>query len=126
MADEYDESVIMTRYVWDHWRHLMTDVEQAAWSASIAEEVGIGYYKPHMTRECQKQMGLEVAPEVDVALADGISAFRTRVCDRLIRDYPMEAAFNRCPSCDRIVRTPKARQCFWCGHDWHDQSSAQP
>lgn len=26
---------------------------------------------------------------------------------------------NRCPECSRIVRTPRAKQCLWCGHDWH-------
>ena len=32
--------------------------------------------------------------------------------------YPI----NRCPSCNRIVRTPQARQCFWCGHEWRTPS----
>jgi rRNA maturation endonuclease Nob1 len=26
---------------------------------------------------------------------------------------------NRCPACKRIVRTPRAQHCLWCGHDWH-------
>jgi hypothetical protein len=26
---------------------------------------------------------------------------------------------NRCPACRRIVVSPEARQCLWCGHDWH-------
>lgn len=25
---------------------------------------------------------------------------------------------NRCPNCDRLVRTPKAKLCLWCGHNW--------
>lgn len=26
---------------------------------------------------------------------------------------------NRCPSCKQVTRTPKSRQCFECGFDWH-------
>lgn len=26
---------------------------------------------------------------------------------------------NRCPKCSKIARTPKAKQCPWCFHDWH-------
>ena len=27
----------------------------------------------------------------------------------------------RCPNCSARLRTPDARQCFECGHDWHAQ-----
>ena len=26
---------------------------------------------------------------------------------------------NRCPACGRVVQTPAAKQCLWCGHGWH-------
>jgi hypothetical protein len=26
---------------------------------------------------------------------------------------------NRCDKCHRLARTPVAKQCLWCGHDWH-------
>jgi hypothetical protein len=29
-----------------------------------------------------------------------------------------EVFVNRCPRCRWVVRTPQARQCFWCGFDW--------
>jgi hypothetical protein len=29
----------------------------------------------------------------------------------------------RCPACNRVLRTPEAKQCFWCGHDWHKHST---
>jgi hypothetical protein len=25
---------------------------------------------------------------------------------------------NRCPGCNRLVRTPKAKLCLWCGNNW--------
>jgi hypothetical protein len=30
---------------------------------------------------------------------------------------------NRCPSCHRLVRTPKAKLCLWCGHNWKQGSA---
>ena len=30
-----------------------------------------------------------------------------------------QVVVNRCPECSRIVKTPLARQCLWCGYDWH-------
>lgn len=26
---------------------------------------------------------------------------------------------NRCRQCQRVIRTVAAKQCFWCGADWH-------
>jgi hypothetical protein len=26
---------------------------------------------------------------------------------------------NCCPKCDALAKTPKARQCRYCFHDWH-------
>jgi len=33
--------------------------------------------------------------------------------------FPVAREISRCPVCERIVKTPLARQCLWCGHDWH-------
>ena len=27
--------------------------------------------------------------------------------------------FNNCPKCEQLARTPSAKQCRFCGHDWH-------
>jgi uncharacterized C2H2 Zn-finger protein len=26
---------------------------------------------------------------------------------------------NRCPRCGEVAKTPKAKQCRFCKHDWH-------
>jgi hypothetical protein len=51
---------------------------------------------------------------------DGVRAFQAQVAARI--DYEVangHLTINRCSACTRIVRTPLARQCLWCGHDWH-------
>jgi hypothetical protein len=39
--------------------------------------------------------------------------------DRLLDMRRDEIRENRCDKCHRLARTPVARQCLWCGHDWH-------
>ena len=65
--------------------------------------------------------GMEVLPEVvatpkpdDVTLYDD-----QRAIEAFSFTFPSAAFVNRCPACNRVVRTPEAKQCFWCGHDWH-------
>jgi len=29
---------------------------------------------------------------------------------------------QRCPKCNKVVQTPLAEQCLWCGHEWRGQN----
>lgn len=52
--------------------------------------------------------------EMDELLKDGPKAYLDEVAARIAPQVEL----NRCPSCKCIVRTPKAKLCLWCGHDW--------
>lgn len=52
-------------------------------------------------------------------LADGNQVFITRVATRIFNDHKDKLDLNLCPQCGKIARTPKARQCRFCGHTWH-------
>ena len=43
---------------------------------------------------------------------------RHRIALRILRDHPDEVYLNRCPACDALTRTPRARLCLACGHTW--------
>jgi hypothetical protein len=43
-----------------------------------------------------------------------------RAGERVLREVHDLSFLNRCSRCGRIVRTPQARQCMWCHHDWHE------
>lgn len=53
--------------------------------------------------------------EMDELLSDGPEAYLDGVVARVLQGG---VEVNRCPSCNRVVRTPVARLCLWCGHDW--------
>jgi hypothetical protein len=51
--------------------------------------------------------------------SDGIAAFMVRTVQRILGEHGNEIIFNHCPRCGALARTPKARQCRFCRHDWH-------
>jgi hypothetical protein len=118
---QYDEDSELTRYVWEHYRPLMTDFERRVGSTILGRAKAASVdSSPALARMLSERWGAAGDPEVENALAEGAEAFRRRVCRRLLGEHGSEVFINRCPSCGRVVRTPGARQCFWCGHDWHE------
>jgi predicted RNase H-like HicB family nuclease len=114
----YDETDELRDYIWWHCKHLRTDLERRADYVAV---VRAKYSGPDREEERQfwlKNEGVTEGPDVDRALSAGWEAFRETVIQRIVSEWG-ESIINRCPRCSRIVKTPKARQCLWCGHDWH-------
>lgn len=125
---DYDETRVLTSYVWSHCQHLMTDVERRAdragmigIKAAAAEERG----NASLARALSKHRDSVGGPEIEAALSDGWDAFRQRVLRRLLADDAVRAMINRCPQCCRIVRSPLARQCLWCKHVWRGRERGE-
>jgi hypothetical protein len=114
---EYNDGVELTRYVWDHYGRLMTEFERRV-GAAIIHRLKLAR-AGRESNPIARRWGALDDPEVNAALADGPEVYRRRVCDRVLAESGGEVFINRCPACGRVVRTPKARQCFWCGYDWH-------
>ena len=58
-------------------------------------------------------------PTVLELLKDGINEFHKNAATRVYMEHLNELTLNRCPKCDGIARTPTAKQCRYCGNDWH-------
>lgn len=116
---EYDEDRVLTRYVWDHFAGRMTDFERRVGDAIIGREKA-AHVGANVSDALMARWGRTDDPEINAALADGAEAFRRRVRERVLAEAAGAVFVNRCPRCERVVRTPLARQCLWCGHDWHD------
>lgn len=109
----YDEERELNQYIYGHYRHLMLPLEIRA---NIFAELGSARSKV-VAIAAQRYGG----PEVDLLLREGFEAFQTRVRVRLLAEHAGKIVLNRCPNCDRLVRTPLAKQCLWCGNDWHKE-----
>ena len=57
--------------------------------------------------------------DVSRAIAEAIHLHGTQQCERALHEHGLKIEISRCPKCTRVVASPKARQCFWCVHEWH-------
>lgn len=104
-----------TRYIFDHYSHLMTPTEREAYL-----RVGIALKLGSVTIN---GAALSENPEVVALTRDGRDAFHKAVAERIAREHADEVYFHHCPQCGGLCRTPKARQCFRCKHRWHGEGT---
>lgn len=51
-------------------------------------------------------------------VALGEEALKLKIAERLFKNYK-DQILNTCPRCEKLARTPLAKQCRHCGLDWH-------
>lgn len=44
---------------------------------------------------------------------------KENVAKIILEEYPEKVFFNYCPKCKSLTRTPQAKQCKQCFHNWH-------
>ncbi len=114
---DYDDERALSDYVSQHWRNLLPEDERLQYDA---EQNRMFTALAPLT-----QADLNCLTESEQRLSDAAWAKNKVVMDGLrqrVWQLIMTGAItvNRCSQCSRIVRTPKAKQCLWCGHDWHE------
>jgi hypothetical protein len=113
---KYDEPAVLTDYVWSQCYTQMTDFERAGVKAVHARYKAAATDSQRMQRMILEKWG---GGNDQAVIAHGEEAFRVAVRDRVLRDHPEVIA--RCPKCNRVLRTPRAKQCRWCLHAWHER-----
>jgi hypothetical protein len=58
-------------------------------------------------------------PNVLQLLENGIQEFHRNAAERVLNEHFNELTLNTCPKCGGIARTPTAKQCRYCKHNWH-------
>lgn len=58
-------------------------------------------------------------PEVLRLASQGDEMLRKQTAARILRTKGAQLFLNCCPRCDKLTRTPTARQCRFCRFDWH-------
>jgi len=119
VIDEYEDEAASRSYLEAYWSWYMTDFEKRCLPLGARRAKAALDPDSDWSRRVQGEW--ERAEEkVRSALADGLSEFEQRIRDRVLEAFRERTlVINRCPRCRRVVRTPLARQCLWCGHDWH-------
>jgi hypothetical protein len=123
LVKPYDEEREIADYVWQFHRDLFTAAEKRAYGPYFWEQVKLVKKRDIVESEWKRHRIAEDA-EVMALIADGVEVFHRRAAQRVVREHADKVFLNRCPRCNRVVRTPKAQQCLWCGNDWHPAAVA--
>jgi hypothetical protein len=115
----YDELGMVAHTVLRYHPHLLTEFERKAivafdgrWRVALARD-------PEVMHHQLRLAGVFDTPGLGAVMSRGYEAFCRDIAARVLFEHASDLVLNRCPRCDRIVRTPTARQCLWCFHDWH-------
>lgn len=118
-SDGYDELGMVAHTVLRYHVHLLTAFERSAISAFDARWRIALASDPEVMHHQLRASGVFDTPGLGAVMSRGYETFCRDIAARVLREQADLLVLNRCPRCDRIVRTPKARQCLWCFHDWH-------
>jgi hypothetical protein len=80
-------------------------------------------YFSHLLKDGEKmtlKQGTYMYKHDNSASGDGYGNFRQQIADRIMLEHGDKVIFNNCPVCGKLARTPDAKQCRHCWHDWQD------
>jgi hypothetical protein len=124
-------------YVLHFFSNLMNETERQAYkhllsarplnkteqrlSDGIAWEEARGNVVPDEVKSyfARRHSRLSEDPEVLRLASRGLDPFLQLTAKRILAEDRDKIVLNNCPSCGALARTPQARQCRRCGHDWH-------
>jgi hypothetical protein len=117
VAQNYDEGQLLSDYVWNHCYAEMTESDRSAVRAiqllQKANIVGNASVKNQILRLMERESILDFAKSSE----NDIEGLKSVIRNRVLEANPH--LINRCPKCFKVTRTPRAKQCRWCYHDWH-------
>lgn len=110
-------------YVFEYFRNLMTEQEAKAWR-HYSSEYKLTHRGEKVANESRRKLYLKNGwmtedAEITKLLDNGIDTFKENVVSRILNQCSEKVYFNLCPNCNKLARTPLAKQCRHCGHDWH-------
>lgn len=123
MNTEQNEQAVLVDYVFGYCTRLLTEAERLAYRSIIAQRKARNA-RSEGERQALRNLWVSDAPEVRTLLANGESAFLQATAVRVVLENG-EGILNRCARCGVLARTPHAKQCPACFHDWHDEEAKE-
>lgn len=103
-------------YIYYHCAHFQTPEEALGVKTYMHDGPGI----TGRLREIYVRKGwISDENEVKELLRKGFEKFKQDIAIRIFENHKEELDLNLCPKCLKITRTPSAKQCMFCHHDWH-------
>ena len=111
-------------YVVNYFGHLMTQPERAAYwhlTATIkaTHRDDAAAQEEAMSNKINARF-LSADPEVLRLASVGWQQFLKTTAQRILSEHADQVFLNCCPRCGRLAKTPRAKQCRFCRHDWRE------
>lgn len=115
----------LAHYIVRFHNHLMTGAELRAQRHLFATmKATLGRSDLSAQKEARKHKRfselLSDDPEVLRLTSGGYEGFEEQTAKRILEGRGDRVLLNYCPRCAALARTPTAKQCRFCGWDWHD------
>lgn len=114
-----DITIEKADYIIAYYRDLLTLPERKALRHHVSTLKLEGVDKQSLTRMYLKTGWLTDDPLILNYLREGYTQFILNCAERILHETPEKIFFNLCPNCGKLARTPQAKQCRFCGEDWH-------
>jgi hypothetical protein len=115
----------LIHYIVTYHTDLLTDHEKLGLkhlrSEIKIESTDNGQNKDDIERNTRlyKKIGwLTEDKEILDLIEGGQDTLDKKIAERILKDHKDKIVFNNCPKCGQLARTPSARQCRHCGHNW--------
>jgi len=99
-------------------RHLFATMKASMGRSDETAQRGAQKHKIHSRM-------LSTEPDVLRLVKDGYEQFQLTTAARILKDSADKTFLNCCPLCGELARTPSAKQCRYCGYDWHPSVSVE-
>ena len=111
-------------YVVRYYSRFMSEQEGLAYNHLCYTAKYTGESDPAAQRKAKAKFPYSKMLSNDPAVLElarhGMQTLVLRVAKKIFAERGNQMFINRCPRCQALARTPKARQCPVCKHDWHD------
>ncbi len=103
-------------YIFYHCQQFQTNDEKIAGRTILYEQKNL---KEPMKRIVIRKGWYSEAEHIQEMIGNGFEDFKNCVAIRIFKEHGNELDLNLCSKCFKIARTPQAKQCRFCFHDWH-------
>lgn len=121
MDREYDDEAELHRYIFNNYPHRLSERECALRHAALLELKARHSSSDSRAASYRGMDGYFLDAEVAAIAESGLGAYDWQCCDRILRDDASDIYINRCEACQRIVVSPVACTCLWCGCQWYER-----
>lgn len=109
----------MANYIINYYSNFLSPEEKIA-IRHIQSLYKLSYNSdPNLEKAYRKQGWLTDNETVLDLLRNGYDTFEIRVANRILNENKDKVFLNNCPKCGKLARTPMAKQCRHCSHNWH-------